>query len=189
MLTAAETEFLQRVGIFAAIPPAGMARLGALARRVDIAGPSLVFAEGEPAQEMVVVLKGMLEVRKRGRSGSETRIAVLRPGDIAGEMSLIDIQPRSAAVRSLGTASLVVLTHADLAQFYREDPSSYAMLVLNIAREISRRLRRVDALLADILVGVQDLWAGAMAEAAGTGTGRTGGGSSGPASSGGGSVP
>ena len=159
MLGPGETDILEKLPIFAALPPQAVRRIAELARRVDLAGPTVVFEEGKPATEMMVVLEGELEVLKRSKRGTEARIALLRPGDVAGEMALIDIQPRSAAVRSLGPASLVVLTNADLATIYREDAAAYTILVLNIAREISRRLRRVDRLLADLLTGVQEMWA------------------------------
>lgn len=167
MISSEDTAFVAQLPIFAALPAASMVRLAALAQRVDVAEAGVVFGEGEPAKEMVVVLKGELEVLKRARSGAHARIAVLRQGDVAGEMAMIDIQPRSARVSALGPASLVVLTHANLATFYREDPESYTVFVLNVAREISRRLRRVDRLLADILVGVEELWAGGVAAAGG----------------------
>src|SRR5437870_4724134 len=120
MLTPADLEFLGRVPIFAAVPPTAMARIGTLARKVELDGASDIFKEGEAAREMVVVLRGELEIRKKGRSGQEAVIAHLRPGDVAGEMSLIDIQPRSAGVRSVGPAALLVLSHGDLATLYRE---------------------------------------------------------------------
>lgn len=166
-ITAADIEFLTKVPIFSALPPATMTRIAALARKVELDGAASIFAEGEPAREMVVVLRGDLEVRKRGRSGEEAVIAHLRPGDVAGEMSLIDIQPRSAGVRSVGPAALIVLSHGDLATLYREDPDSYTILVMNIAREISRRLRRVDMLLADILIDIQGIWTDAVHVAGG----------------------
>lgn len=167
MLSPEDAEFFSRVPIFAAVPAPAMRQLILVARRVDYDGPTLICSEGEPATEMFVVLRGTLEVRKRGRSGADTRIAMLTQGDVAGEMALIDIQPRSAAMRSLGPAALAVLTNGDLASLFNEAPDAYTILVLNIAREISRRLRRLDGLLADIITNVQDVWAGAMAEGAG----------------------
>src|SRR5215470_11419523 len=112
MLGPAEIAFVSKVPIFAAMPDAALHRLCELAHRVDLDGATTVFREGEAAKEMVVVLSGELEVRKRGRDGSDARIATLHPGDVAGEMALIDIQPRSAAVRAIGPTALVVLTHA-----------------------------------------------------------------------------
>jgi CRP-like cAMP-binding protein len=161
MLSAADMDFISKVPIFGAMPGSAMTHIGALARRVDVAGPSLIFSEGEPAKEMVIVLSGELAVCKRGQQGAEARIATLKAGDVAGEMSLVDIQPRSAAVRSLGPAALAVLTQGDLLTLYREDRDAYTILVLNIAREISRRLRRVDALLADIMLNMQGVWSNA----------------------------
>ena len=158
MLSASDLDFISKVPIFAALSPEAMKRIGALAHRLDMQAAGTIFKEGEPAKEMVVVLAGELEVRKRARSGAEAVIATLHPGDVAGEMSLIDIQPRSAGVSSIGPAAMAVLSHSDLAAFYREDPASYTILILNIAREISRRLRRVDNLLADILIDLNDVW-------------------------------
>lgn len=169
MLNQADLDFISRVPIFSALPATAMERIAQLARKVELDGAGAIFQEGEPAKEMVIVLRGELEVRKRSRSGQEAVIARLRPGDVAGEMSLIDIQPRSAGVRAVGPAALVVLTHQDLAALYREDPASYTILVLNIAREISRRLRRVDLLLADVLIDIQEVWSDAMAQTAGGG--------------------
>ena len=74
-------------------------------------------------------------------------------------MSLIDIQPRSATVRALRPSVLYVLDQAAIARLYHTDPEVYLMLVLNIAREISRRLRRADQVLVDMGVAVQALWA------------------------------
>jgi len=163
MVSAEEMQFLARVSIFGGLSDSALSCLAGLASRLDFDGPALVFDEGEPAREMVVVLSGELEVRKRGTQGGETRIATLRAGDVAGEMSLIDIQPRSAAVRTLGPTQLLVLRHGDLATLCQQDLQSYTMLVMNIAREISRRLRRVDSLLANLLLDMQEVWTGAVA--------------------------
>jgi CRP-like cAMP-binding protein len=74
-------------------------------------------------------------------------------------MSLIDIQPRSATVRALGTATLLVLDHAAIGRLYQTNLEVYTLLVLNIAREISRRLRYADQVLVDMGVAVQNSWA------------------------------
>ena len=56
---------------------------------------------------------------------------------------------------------LYVLHQAEIARLYKTDPEVYLMLVLNIAREISRRLRKADQVLVDMGVAVQGLWADA----------------------------
>jgi CRP-like cAMP-binding protein len=156
MLTKSDVEFLGGLSIFAGLQDEVMQRIAAAARRVDLAPGQVLFEEGEPAKEMVVVLAGRLDVVKRGRSGGEAFIASIGPGHVAGEMSLIDIQPRSAAVRAVEPTSIMVLSHGDIARVYREDPHAFTLLVLNISREISLRLRRVDAMLANIMLEIRD---------------------------------
>jgi CRP-like cAMP-binding protein len=107
---------------------------------------------------MFVVGDGELEICKLGRNGAEFCLAILKRGDCVGEMSIIDIQPRSATVRAIGAATLFVLDQAAIAKLYQTDLEVYTLLVLNIAREISRRLRHANQVLVDLGVAVQDPW-------------------------------
>jgi CRP/FNR family transcriptional regulator, cyclic AMP receptor protein len=124
----------------------------------EVAAGQQLVSEGEPASSVFVVCVGELEVCKRGGHGAEVRLAVLRAGDCVGEMSLIDIQPRSATVRALTPAVLFRLGHSEIAKLYGKHPEVYMMLVLNIAREISRRLRVADQKLAEMGVPVGEMW-------------------------------
>jgi CRP-like cAMP-binding protein len=157
VLSAEDLDYLRRLSVFAGLSSQVVESIGAHARRVDVEANEVLLHEGEPAKEMLVVLSGTLEVVKRTADGREARLATLAPGEVAGEMSLIDIQPRSADVRAIGPASVVVLGHGDIATIYREDQKSYTLLVLNIAREISLRLRRLDELLATLVFAIGDV--------------------------------
>jgi CRP-like cAMP-binding protein len=73
-------------------------------------------------------------------------------------MSIVDIQPRSATVRMLAPGRLVCITAADFDALYRSDLKSYSLIVLNMARELSRRLRVADGILADLIANVLDTY-------------------------------
>ena len=88
------------------------------------------------------------------RSLDDARVAVLGPSDWFGEMSIVDIQPRSATVRALAPGRLVRVTPADLDTLYRHDLRAYAIVILNLARELSRRLRVADGIVADLVANV-----------------------------------
>lgn len=151
-MNAADLAFLRELSLFAGLREDVLESIGRYARRIEVEAGQVLFEEGELAKEMLVVLDGELDVVKHAASGGEACIARLGPGDVVGEMALIDIQPRSAAVRARGPAAVIALDAADLASVYREDKQAYTLLVLNISREISLRLRRLDATLANILV-------------------------------------
>jgi CRP-like cAMP-binding protein len=116
-----------------------------------------VVSEGDAAKEMYVVIGGELEVLKRSPGGAEVRVAMLGPGDWFGEMAIVDVQPRSATVRSLAPSTLLRVTakHVD-ELLYRRDLKAYSLLIMNIARELSRRLRVADGILSQFVGSVTD---------------------------------
>lgn len=118
------------------------------------AAGEVVVREGETKGEMYVVLEGEMEVLKKSKSGFDARVALLGPGDWFGEMSILDVQPRSATVRTVAPSRLLKLSAADFDLLYRMDLRAYALLVMNIAREMSRRLRVADGILADLVASV-----------------------------------
>jgi CRP-like cAMP-binding protein len=145
---------LREVGLFGALSDDFLGHLVSTLRAMRVMPGETIFREGDPAREMYVVLDGEIEVLKRSRRGRETRVAILGPNDCFGEMSIIDMQPRSATVRALGPARLLKITTEEMDALYRHDLKSYTLIVLNIARDLSRRLRVTDGLLADFTANV-----------------------------------
>lgn len=151
---------LREVGLFGALSDDFLAHLCATLSVMRVTVGDTIFREGDPAREMYVVLDGEIEVLKKSRRGRETRVAILGPNDCFGEMSIIDMQPRSATVRALGSARLLRISTEEMDALYRHDLKSYTLIVLNIARDLSRRLRVADGLLADFTMNVLDEYAG-----------------------------
>lgn len=145
---------LREVGLFGALSDEFLEHLVKILETFRVGPGEAVFREGDPAREMYVVLDGEIEVLKKSRRGRETRVAILGPNDCFGEMSIIDMQPRSATVRALGPARLLRITTEEMDALYRHDLKSYTLIVLNLARDLSRRLRVTDGLLADFTANV-----------------------------------
>jgi CRP-like cAMP-binding protein len=74
----------------------------------------ILFEEGDAADQAYLVLDGQVQVYRQSGNG-EIVLATLGRGDILGEMSLIDNQPRMASARVIGNAKLTVITQDDLA--------------------------------------------------------------------------
>ena len=147
---------LRAIGLFGALSDEVLREFAnTLAVQVIDTGTKL-FREGEDGRDMFVVLQGELEVLKRSHRGTDARVALLGPGDWVGDMSIVDIQPRSASVRALAPTRLLRVTAADLDNVYRTDLQAYSIVILNLARELSRRLRVTDGILADLIASVFD---------------------------------
>lgn len=147
---------LREIGLFGALPDEVLEHLCATLKTHRTAPGDAIFREGDPGRELFVVLEGEMEVTKKSRRGRDTRVAIFGPNDAFGEMSLIDMQPRSATVRALGPARLLRVSSEDMDGLYRHDLKAYTLIVLNIAREMSRRLRVTDGLLADFTSNLLD---------------------------------
>lgn len=145
---------LREVGLFGALSDEFLEHLVGTLGVMRILPGATVFREGEPAREMYVVLDGEMEVLKKSRRGRETRVAILGANDTLGEMSIIDMQPRSATVRALAPSRLLKISTEEMDALYRHDLKSYTLIILNIARDLSRRLRVTDGLLADFTANV-----------------------------------
>jgi CRP/FNR family transcriptional regulator, cyclic AMP receptor protein len=117
-------------------------------RRLD-AGATVV-AEGEEGRSMYVVHSGALVVNKRGASGRAIHMAALGPGDFFGEMTLIEMQSRSATVIAESETVLYELSARSLYGYYKADIHAYVMVLQNINRELCRRLRRADGRIAEL---------------------------------------
>jgi CRP-like cAMP-binding protein len=99
---------------------------------------------------MYIVHSGELVVCKLVDSGRVIRMAGLGPGDFFGEMTLIEVQNRSATVVAQIPTVLYELTARSLYTYYKADIYGYVMVMQNINRELCRRLRRADNRIAEL---------------------------------------
>lgn len=118
-----------------------------------------IVREGESSQEMYVVIAGELEVLKKNHEdGKEVRVALIGTNDWFGEMTILEFQPRSATVRAVAPSLLLKMTAADVESLlYRRDLRSYSIFIMNIARELSRRLRVADRIIAQVVTTMHHL--------------------------------
>ena len=69
----------------------------------------------------------------------------LSDGAVFGEMEIVDVQPAEASVRALTSTRVMTLSVDALGEIYEKDLKTYSFIIMNLARDISRRLRRMDS--------------------------------------------
>jgi CRP/FNR family cyclic AMP-dependent transcriptional regulator len=147
----AEKAFLRTVPIFGGLEEAPLERLLGMFREVDLPVGEEACGEGENGRNMFVVREGEVEVVLTTAHGERVPIVRLGAGDCFGEMTLIEMQGRSATVAATKPTRLYGLSKANLFQLYREDVHTYVLLLQNICRELARRLRKADGRIAELL--------------------------------------
>ena len=141
-----QIELLQQMPIFGGLPAEALELLLEGAPSVSVRAQDFFFREGDPAVSMFVLERGSVAVL-RSWEGRELLLRRLGKGDCFGEMALLDLFPRSAAVRAEEDCRAIELSPAHLYRLFERDPVQFAMIQMNIAREMSRRLRETDDLL------------------------------------------
>ena len=136
--------FLLATPFFGGLPDLSLDLLMSMLVERRFEAGSTVVAEGEPGRSMFIVKSGRLAVSKRTNSGRVIPISVLQPGDFFGEMTLIEMQNRSATVVADAPTVLYELTAKNLYACYKADIHGYVIVLQNINRELCRRLRRAD---------------------------------------------
>ena len=132
------------VPIFAGLTDEALALLFKKAEGGAVGKGDLVVREGEVGSKMFVIRSGAVRVVKHLGTDDEVLLARLGPKDFFGEMCILETLPRAASVQAMEQTELVALPSTAFYHLYQGLPDQYSILVLNIARDLSRRLRKLD---------------------------------------------
>lgn len=144
---------LKRCSLFGGVTADAFEVIRPFIRFMHFDAGTCIISEGEVNDRIYFIESGSVEILKKVRGAAQMgvrQIMTLGPGDTFGEMELIDIQPCAATVCALELTETLSLSNRDLYKVSKVDMKTYALLVMNLAREISRRLRLADDTIADM---------------------------------------
>lgn len=127
----------------------GEEALGALLRfgiRRSVAKNSFLVRQGETGETLYVIERGKAKVVRSGADGKEVILSLLGPGDVIGEMALIDDEPRSAGVVTMEDSDVHVISRQEFAACLSRHPE----IALALLAGMSRRLRAADRKISDL---------------------------------------
>ena len=110
-----------------------------------------VIREGDGGDFMLIVVEGRVEVRKQDRWNTQQLIAVIEPGRVLGEMSMIDGAPRFATCVAVEPVVVAVLGREGLARIIVEQPMLGAKILMELVLMLSQRLRATSDRLMQLL--------------------------------------
>jgi CRP/FNR family cyclic AMP-dependent transcriptional regulator len=148
-------ELLQRMAIFGGIRDEILRFLLNLSPVVFVARNDFFFRENDEGQSMFVLEAGKAAVMKSWQ-GQDLLLRHLEQGDCFGEMALMDLSPRSASVRAVADCAAIELSAGSLYKLYEEDLEQFAIIEMNMGREVCRRLRDADERLFRATMGATD---------------------------------
>ncbi len=136
--------FIHGLPVLAGVDEAALQFLGGMANEEIFAAGSVIVREGEPGDRVFFVCTGRVQVVKGTGVEPAVQLAEFGSGDFFGEMSLVESVARSASVIATVPTRVFTLKSTDFYKLYRRRPDQYCIVMLNIARDLARRLRRLD---------------------------------------------
>ncbi|GHU05583.1 hypothetical protein FACS1894147_11890 [Spirochaetia bacterium] len=102
-----------------------------------------ITVEGERNDRIRFIIDGRVAVLKGGIILTE-----FADGDTFGEMEMLDMMPSVATIKALSATRVASISNRALREVYKADLKTYALLIMNLARDLSRRLRALDERVA-----------------------------------------
>ena len=132
---------LQRYSLFGGVGPEQIEKIKPLLGVERFDAGDCPQVEGQPNDKIYFILSGEVDVVKQG-----VVIVRLKEGETFGEMELLDIMPSIATVRAASPIEVVTISNRALYDISKLDLKTFSMIIMNLARDLSRRLRRMDEL-------------------------------------------
>lgn len=119
--------------------------LSGLMNRKELADGEFLISEGATDDSLHVILEGKLEVVKKAAGGDVAGLAVLRDGDLAGELSFIDGHEHTVGLRALCACHILSLKREDFENVVDDHPRLVYKVMRAIARSTHRIVHRMNA--------------------------------------------
>lgn len=134
--------------VFGALFEDDIERLVTLGRLSSLPAGKMVFQKGDPADSLMIVIHGRIRISSLGTEGREVLFNLVEPGEVFGEIGVLDGKPRSATATTLAETELFVLDRARVTAFLEERPD----VAIRLIGVLCNRLRRSTELLEDIML-------------------------------------
>ncbi len=128
--------FLKTVGPFQSLSDQEISQLAALADRMEYKAGESIFEAGDMGTSLFIIEEGLCCLEIAGRT-----VKRLNPGDLFGEIAVIDTLPRTATVRAAQSCRLLRFQAGDLENEKKINPSTYVKILKALARQITSYVR------------------------------------------------
>ncbi len=142
-----EESIVRKAPLFTALEESAALSLHASMDSVKISKGSILFAEGDEGDHLYVIVEGKIKLGTSSGDGRENLLSILGPGEMFGELSLFDPNPRTSTATAVTDAKLLSLGQTKLIPWLTENPR----VSLNLLASLAQRLRRTNEAVGDLV--------------------------------------
>ncbi|MBR9980350.1 MAG: cyclic nucleotide-binding domain-containing protein [Desulfatitalea sp.] len=135
---------LRNIAIFSGLSVSELGAIATVTETTEFPENETVIREGEPGEEVFLIISGTVSVSKQGDGGNQIQLDTMTEGDYFGEMALFEEMARSATIRTTAPSRFLILHKLAFTELVRE----YPRIALQICTALSQRLRNLQSRLA-----------------------------------------
>ena len=136
---------LKRVPNFFHLEERDLDALLAISATKELQPREVLFRKGAEGSQLFLILRGRVKVTTAGADGKELVLRIMDPGEVIGEIALLDGSPRSATITALEAVELLGIHRGDLLPFLHDHPA----MAINLLESVAKRLRTLSELLEE----------------------------------------
>jgi len=137
-------KMLQKYSLFGGLTEEQIEQIIPLMEDEHYSPGAIIILEGTPNDKILFMLEGRVSIIK-----GKTIIYDLAEGNTFGEMEILDVMPSAATVKAVTDVTAISISNKSFHEIYKNDIQSFSLLLMNLARDVSRRLRVANEIMVD----------------------------------------
>ncbi len=139
--------YLKRINLFTEMSPEEMGVFAQKTRMESVRKKTPIFFPGDPSQQVYLLKEGRVKISRLSKEGRELTIALLEPGEIFGELEVLDDAPRDTLAEALDDSQICVVSKALFIEMIQKMPA----FSFRLTKLIGFRMRKIESRVEDLV--------------------------------------
>jgi len=134
-----QPETLQKYSLFGGLLEEQIESIMPLMETETYEADEFIITEGKANDKIFFLIEGQVAVSK-----GDVALSRFGEGEAFGEMEVLDVMPAVASIKAVTKVTVMSISNKALREIYKIDVKIFSLMIMNLARDLSRRLRKMD---------------------------------------------
>jgi CRP-like cAMP-binding protein len=139
--------YLKHIRLFDGISPSEMQEMEKITRMEEVKKRQPLYLPGDPSSNVYLLKQGRVKIANTSPSGKEVTFEILEPGEVFGELDVLEDAPRSTSAEALDDALICVIPRKDFDQYLAMHPT----VTFKLTKLIGMRLKKIQSRVEDLV--------------------------------------
>lgn len=139
--------YLKHIRLFDGISPSEMQEMERITRMEEVKKRQPFYLPGDPSSSVYLLKRGRVKLANTAASGKEVTFEILEPGEVFGELEVLEGLPRETAAEALDDTMICVIRREDFDKYLEMHPN----ITVKLTKLIGLRLRRIQSRIEDLV--------------------------------------